>query len=578
MRHFFLFACPLLLCMVAQAQNQRFSYINLPLDQVLADISKHLKKYELHVKGEGLDEYFVSMPFEEATLPETLEEISRNFPIKYKIEGNVVWVEALQKSLVQYRGTMVDGDRNPIDSIIVTMCRTQDRMPLKRTITNKYGTYTLDCYEDSVLMVFSHPEYISQCINATESNLGIIEMQKKQQQSSEKKAVPCLGGIVNTGYNGPEFPGGDSKLKQFVSENIIYPSEIKNQKDFTAVIELLIKENGTAVLGKIKKPSNANDRIVREVKRVIKAMPTWEPAKEVLADGISVPQKSVVELTIPFTRRSSNNIVYSTIHVTMAGTLAQLLTEEQQDTCRFLSVSGPINSKDILTLRRMAGADGGKGHLERLDLSHAKIVTDKDTPYLTLDMAESGVMVWVTERGAIRDKTQFKAYTPTFMGRQNNIRHYNESKPRLMAATDTSTPTYTIEHSPGWVGNYQNELRYMEEASHWNAAVTLNPTKMRMKHTLYDNGKDPRSVDDFVINKDTASFKLTRLQQNAMRKLKGHYVEKENGRYIYKSYTRKNKFCQDMFYECSSLRTVVLPNGTKSNVNVYVHDDPIRYL
>ena len=567
----FLIILPLLLSLSTQAQRISWSFIDIPLPDVMDKFNNLQKKYEIRtICDETEEEISITMQFENVTLIQALELIHRCYPMTYSIEGNIIHVETLKKSPILYEGTIIGNDRKPVQSAIVTLYSIADSIPLRRTISDRYGIYTSSCYEDSVLIRITHPTHDTLWVKATQNSLGKLVMNEQGKDAPSTQTI-------RQGYSHPAFPGGDRMLTQFIRETASYPDGIKGQKDFNAVVELLIDEEGTAVFGKMRSPSNDNEQIIREVKRVIKAMPTWEPARSVFADGKSVPEKSVVELTIPFTRQNSIGLDGTSIIVDKAGTLAQRLTQAQMDTCKSLSVGGPINSTDILTLRRMAGGDGSKGHLERLNLSHAKIITDKDTPYLTLDMEKEMANVIVYERGPNRDKTQFKAYTPMFMGTQNNIRHYNESTPRLMAATDKSTPTYTINHSPGWVGSYQNELRYMEEAGHWNAVVVLNSSNMREKQAVNSNGLGQNITDDILVNPDIQSFKWTRMQQKAMRKLKGQYVVNENGRYIYKSYTRNNNFCLDMFYECPALKIVVLPNGIQPNGNVYVAGSPIKY-
>jgi hypothetical protein len=72
-----------------------------------------------------------------------------------------------------------------------------------------------------------------------------------------------------------------------------------------------------------------------------------------------------------------------------AGTLAKLLSDEEQESLVKLKVSGPIGSSDIRLLRAMAGAKGDAlyegrrmGTLKSLDLAEATIVAD-ETPYRT---------------------------------------------------------------------------------------------------------------------------------------------------------------------------------------------------
>lgn len=72
-----------------------------------------------------------------------------------------------------------------------------------------------------------------------------------------------------------------------------------------------------------------------------------------------------------------------------AGTLSQMLTDEEKENLTSLKISGPLNSSDIILLRKMLGAldeppfTGWRGGaLRELNLEHATIVADK-TPFLT---------------------------------------------------------------------------------------------------------------------------------------------------------------------------------------------------
>lgn len=81
------------------------------------------------------------------------------------------------------------------------------------------------------------------------------------------------------------------------------------------------------------------------------------------------------------------------IIVKKAGTLAQMLTDEEKATVDELMIEGKLNSADVKILRRMAGYDGDmaefswQGQLKKLDLSKATFVDD-DTPYLKVPLNE----------------------------------------------------------------------------------------------------------------------------------------------------------------------------------------------
>lgn len=77
--------------------------------------------------------------------------------------------------------------------------------------------------------------------------------------------------------------------------------------------------------------------------------------------------------------------IQKTILLSQPGTLAQHITDKEQQTLTSLTIAGPLNGKDVLLLRKMAGAtetvfdDGGE--LRELNLSKAKFVDDYEQPY-----------------------------------------------------------------------------------------------------------------------------------------------------------------------------------------------------
>lgn len=87
-------------------------------------------------------------------------------------------------------------------------------------------------------------------------------------------------------------------------------------------------------------------------------------------------------------QRSDSSTVRE-IKMKKAGTLEELLTDEEKENITKLTIKGPINARDIKLLRKMAGAhdefsiDGWRGGaLRKLDLREAKIKTSK-IPYYT---------------------------------------------------------------------------------------------------------------------------------------------------------------------------------------------------
>ena len=78
----------------------------------------------------------------------------------------------------------------------------------------------------------------------------------------------------------PTFQGGDKKLLEFVSTNIIYPEKAKKKGLVgTSYITFLVKKNGEVANASIDKGIPDCAACDEEALRVVKLMPKWIPGK-----------------------------------------------------------------------------------------------------------------------------------------------------------------------------------------------------------------------------------------------------------------------------------------------------------
>ena len=49
---------------------------------------------------------------------------------------------------------------------------------------------------------------------------------------------------------GPEFPGGEEMLRQFLKENVQYPYAIESRKTYNVKAEVLVAKDGTGIVVK----------------------------------------------------------------------------------------------------------------------------------------------------------------------------------------------------------------------------------------------------------------------------------------------------------------------------------------
>ncbi|MBK9478262.1 MAG: energy transducer TonB [Bacteroidetes bacterium] len=79
----------------------------------------------------------------------------------------------------------------------------------------------------------------------------------------------------------PMFPGGDSKLMEFVSANIKYPAKAKKKGNVgTSYISFIIKKTGEVSNIKTYKGIPGCASCDDEAKRVVALMPKWTPGKQ----------------------------------------------------------------------------------------------------------------------------------------------------------------------------------------------------------------------------------------------------------------------------------------------------------
>ena len=95
----------------------------------------------------------------------------------------------------------------------------------------------------------------------------------------------------------PSFPGGPSKMFEFVEKNIRYPKAAEEEEMYGRVIVSFVVER-TGELSNIKIVKSVSPSLDKEAIRVVKSMPRWNPGKQ---SGMKVR----VKYTIPVTFRNN---------------------------------------------------------------------------------------------------------------------------------------------------------------------------------------------------------------------------------------------------------------------------------
>lgn len=76
----------------------------------------------------------------------------------------------------------------------------------------------------------------------------------------------------------PEFPGGDSALRRFITENLRYPEEAKaNGMSGKVFVQFVINKNGEVENPQIAR--GVEPALDKEAIRVIQSLPKWKPGQ-----------------------------------------------------------------------------------------------------------------------------------------------------------------------------------------------------------------------------------------------------------------------------------------------------------
>ncbi|MBO7610191.1 MAG: energy transducer TonB [Muribaculaceae bacterium] len=77
----------------------------------------------------------------------------------------------------------------------------------------------------------------------------------------------------------PLFPGSETELMKFLSDNIVYPAEaVKNKIQGKVVVQIYIDKTGK--VGEVKVVRGVHEDLDREAVRVCKLLPDFTPAKQ----------------------------------------------------------------------------------------------------------------------------------------------------------------------------------------------------------------------------------------------------------------------------------------------------------
>ena len=184
--------------------------------------------------------------------------------------GKAIALAGISAGMITFSGCGSGENRKPSDSNYIL----QGEPPLEMVDTFEWTEGEVDREEEAP------------AIEDTVSN-SILSGVKEGEVPNSQDIIPSVGEIVDVDNNDkvydaivdvrPTFPGGDSKLWEWLSQHIVYPpgcyeSHIQGR----VVIRFMIKADGS--VGETEIIRGVYPELDREALRVVKSLPKFNPA------------------------------------------------------------------------------------------------------------------------------------------------------------------------------------------------------------------------------------------------------------------------------------------------------------
>lgn len=114
---------------------------------------------------------------------------------------------------------------------------------------------------------------------------------------SAKSEKPSTDRIYDVVERMPVFPGGQSALKKYLEDNVVYPESARGEEG-RVIVSFVVEKDGTVSNAKVRR--SVHPDLDKEAERVVGSMPKWRPGRH---NGEAVR----VKYNVPITFRSPYN-------------------------------------------------------------------------------------------------------------------------------------------------------------------------------------------------------------------------------------------------------------------------------
>ena len=176
-------------CVSIHAQRITVSFQDTPLPEVLEQLTLMQDEYQICAINNDLENFIITADIVDATVPEALEQITAYYPIRCIVNENIIYVEALRKQLIQYRGTVMGQDSTLLSYATVSLFHAADTTLIQHAACSNAGVFVVPCEEQNILMRITHVAHDTLWIRPTTDDLGILILHERNAMLDSVRIV-----------------------------------------------------------------------------------------------------------------------------------------------------------------------------------------------------------------------------------------------------------------------------------------------------------------------------------------------------------------------------------------------------
>ena len=170
----------ILLLGAVQVHAQRVSrdFHNVTMPKALQQLGGMTHRYTINFIYNDLEDFRVTAAIKGATIPEAIRHLIGFYPISMTMVGDsIINVECSQKTVLRYKGRVVDDKGEPAEYANVVLLSPADSSFLAGGVSNESGYFVIPCNARRVIAKVTYVGYKSKLWTAASPDLGTIRLQ-----------------------------------------------------------------------------------------------------------------------------------------------------------------------------------------------------------------------------------------------------------------------------------------------------------------------------------------------------------------------------------------------------------------